>query len=189
MGVTESLALLEDLFSGQLEGHPLMVQQRDVDADVVPWLHHRAVRNEHWHAGRVVLLGDSAHTTHFSIGSGTRLALEDAQTLVAQLTAHGDDVEGALAEYESLRRAAIELAQRDAEYSARWLEEIQRYADLDASRFAALFHWRRSPFLAQMPPKPYYLLRSAIQDNEALRGAWRRVNTFRRGRYLQKHTR
>lgn len=192
LGAKESLALLEELFATQLEGHPLMVQGRDADTDVVPWLHYRAVRNEHWHVGRVALLGDAAHTTHFSIGSGTRLALEDAVTLADVLARHGggaDGVPAALAEYESLRRAAIQLAQRDAALSARWLEDVHRYADLGADRFAALFHWRRSPFLAQMPPRAYHRLRTAVEDSQALHAAWRRVNTFRRGRYVQRRIR
>jgi 2-polyprenyl-6-methoxyphenol hydroxylase-like FAD-dependent oxidoreductase len=192
MGAREALALLEETFAEQLDGHPLLVQDRDAERDVMPWRQHRAVRNERWQHRRVALLGDAAHTTHFSIGSGTRLAFEDGQTLTRSLARHGrrpDGVPAALADYESERRAAIKLAQRDAEYSARWLEEIHRFTHLDATRFAELFNWRLSPFLAQMPPKQYHLLRRTIQENEKLREAWQRANAFRRGRFVSRHTR
>ena len=61
--------------------------------------------------------------------------------------------------------------------------QIHRYTGLDAARFAALFNWRLSPFLAQLPPKPYHLLRRTIEENDALRGVWQRANSFRRSLY------
>jgi anthraniloyl-CoA monooxygenase len=191
MGAREALAVLEWTFAEQLDGHPLLIQDRDAERDTMPWRRHKAVRNEHWRHGRVALLGDAAHTTHFSIGSGTRLAFEDAQALARSLAHHDgspDRVPDALAEYESRRRAAVRLAQRDADYSALWLEQIHRFTNLDADRFAALFDCRLSPFLAKLPPKPYHLVRHTIQENDTLRAAWRRANAIRRGRFVSRHT-
>lgn len=191
LGGAATLRLLEGLFARPLQGGTLLLQERD--GDTVPWLHHRAVTNERWHlpagsAAPVALLGDAAHTTHFSIGSGTRLALDDAVALAAALGGHAT-LDAALAGYESSRRAAIELFQRDARLSARWLEEIDRYADLDAERFARLFHWRRSRFLVRVPPKPYHRLRSGIEDSRLLRDGWRRWQRWGRAQYVRRRAR
>ena len=80
------------------------------------WLNFTTVRNERWRHGNVVLLGDAAHTAHFSIGSGTKLAMEDALALAACLHEH-PDVEAALAAYEAERRPVVESTQRAAQAS------------------------------------------------------------------------
>jgi anthraniloyl-CoA monooxygenase len=86
------------------------------------------VRCESWRAGNVVLLGDAAHTAHFSIGSGTKMAMEDAAALVEALRERGpDDLEGALALYEARRRPEVERFQHAAETSQEWFENSARY--------------------------------------------------------------
>lgn len=186
LGVDESLKLLEDAFSELLEGHPLLVQVRD--EGVMPWLNFRTVRCDRWHVGNVALMGDAAHTTHFSIGSGTLLALGDALGLADALARHTNLAE-ALEEYGASRRAAVRLAQREASYSARWLEEVARYMPGDARRFGDLHRWRRSPFLAHMPPAAYYLLRRGLDENRLLRSVWGRVTSARRSRFLRRYAR
>jgi anthraniloyl-CoA monooxygenase len=84
------------------------------------------VRNGRWHWDNVVLVGDAAHTAHFSIGSGTKLAMEDAIALAGTLRTHRD-VPAALRAYEEQRRPEVERLQRAAEVSLRWFEETERY--------------------------------------------------------------
>ncbi|WP_432563466.1 bifunctional salicylyl-CoA 5-hydroxylase/oxidoreductase [Kineococcus sp. SYSU DK003] len=124
-----SLAFCEKIFSDVLDGHPLLGNNSG-------WLNFGVVRNERWSDGNVVLLGDAAHTAHFSIGSGTKLALEDAIALVAAVTAH-DTVEHALAAYEADRRPVVASLQRSAQTSLEWFEGAARYRDLDPAQFTA----------------------------------------------------
>ncbi|MEV8441665.1 FAD-dependent monooxygenase [Actinosynnema sp. NPDC051121] len=87
------------------------------------WGRFTSVRNDRWSDGNVVLLGDAAHTTHFSIGSGTKLAMEDAVALAISLTEH-PDLPDALAAYEAERKPAVERMQRVAEVSREWFERV-----------------------------------------------------------------
>jgi hypothetical protein len=103
LGLDDSIRRLEQLFEAQLDGHRLVAQAPA--GDRTPWLGFRTVTNERWHHGRVVLAGDAAHTTHFTIGSGTKLAIEDAIGLAAALGDHRD-LESALAAYEQRRKTA-----------------------------------------------------------------------------------
>jgi anthraniloyl-CoA monooxygenase len=155
LGRDESLELLEGIFERQLDGHPLMAGAGDPDR--TPWLNFRRVTNSRWHHDNVALMGDAAHTTHFTIGSGTRLALQDAIGLAAKLREE-QDVQSALAAYEKDRQATLRGSQREARYSARWFESIPRYIALDATGFATLFGRRRSRLLARTPPRAYYRL-------------------------------
>jgi anthraniloyl-CoA monooxygenase len=119
----------ERLFARRLDGHALLTN-RSV------WRRFPTVRNRRWHARNMVLLGDAAHTAHFSIGSGTKLAMEDAVALAAALDAESD-LPTALAAYERARRPAVESVQRAADTSLRWFEETERYFDkLDPLTFA-----------------------------------------------------
>jgi anthraniloyl-CoA monooxygenase len=115
----ETLAFGEGLFSAELKGHPLL-KNRSL------WRSFPTVRNARWHHGNVVLVGDAAHTAHFSIGSGTKLAMEDAIALVDALHRHRD-VSTALAAYERERRPQVESTQRAAQVSLQWFEETERY--------------------------------------------------------------
>ncbi|HUE90153.1 MAG TPA: FAD-dependent monooxygenase [Vicinamibacterales bacterium] len=126
---------LEELFAEELEGYPLIVN-RSV------WRQFPTVRVEPWSAGNVVLIGDAAHTAHFSVGSGTRLAMEDAvalrQAIVEQLAQGGDSngLRGALEAYEAVRRPKVESLQRAAQASLQWFEDTERYVQLPSKQFA-----------------------------------------------------
>jgi 2-polyprenyl-6-methoxyphenol hydroxylase-like FAD-dependent oxidoreductase len=158
----ESLSLLEGLFDEHLDGHPLWSKT------AATWLSFRTVTSEKWHHENTVLMGDAAHTTHFTIGSGTKLALEDAIALAARLN-EGVELQPALDAYEAERRTAMLPAQTDARFSAQWFENVPRYAGLDTERFFALLHERRSPLLPDLPPRLYYRLHQATHSVPALR--------------------
>ena len=123
-----TVAYLEELFREELEGHPLLAN-RSI------WRRFPTVRNTRWHAGNVVLLGDAAHTAHFSVGSGTKLAMEDAIALAAALRS-GRSVPDALAAYEADRRPQVESLQRAAQASLEWFEATERYQDTAPIQFA-----------------------------------------------------
>jgi 2-polyprenyl-6-methoxyphenol hydroxylase-like FAD-dependent oxidoreductase len=161
----DSIRLLEELFGRHLHGHALKSKVRSQGG--APWLNFRTVTNERWHADNIVLMGDAAHTTHFTIGSGTRLALEDAISLAARLQ-DATSVAVALERYEKERRAALLRTQSDARLSARWFESVPRYIDLDPPQVFALLRERRSPLLPRVSPRIYYRLYRATQRNAVL---------------------
>ncbi|MFF9283213.1 FAD-dependent monooxygenase [Streptomyces griseosporeus] len=168
----DSLALLEKLFAHVLDGRPL-IGRAPADAHA-PWLTFRTLTNQTWHRGNLVLLGDAAHTTHYSIGAGTTLALEDAIALAGALRAH-DALPQALAAYERERRAALLSVQSAARYSAQWYENLPRYIDLPPEQMFALLGQRHSPLLPYVPPQLYYRLDRAVGQLEALRRLKRRL--------------
>ena len=100
------------------------------------WINFVTVRNRRWCTENVVLLGDAAHTAHFSIGSGTKLAMEDAVALAWAFGSFGEDVFAATAAYEAERRPIVESTQRAAQASLDWFEGIDRYVDQDRRQFA-----------------------------------------------------
>ncbi|MEE4584575.1 bifunctional salicylyl-CoA 5-hydroxylase/oxidoreductase [Streptomyces antimycoticus] len=116
-----------ELFADALDGHRLF-------ANNSKWLNFTTVRNERWHHGNLVLIGDAAHTAHFSIGSGTKLAMEDALALAACLHEH-PDTEVALTAYETERRPVVESTQRAAQGSLEWFENIGMYAHQEPTQF------------------------------------------------------
>jgi anthraniloyl-CoA monooxygenase len=128
-------AFSEALFADELQGHRLLRNRSH-------WRRFVTVRNERWShriavGGRqvpLVLLGDAAHTAHFSIGSGTKLAMEDAIALAAALQAHADVGDAVLA-YETERRPLVESTQRAAQVSMQWFEETERYMRLEPIQF------------------------------------------------------
>ncbi|MFK4598856.1 bifunctional salicylyl-CoA 5-hydroxylase/oxidoreductase [Streptomyces pristinaespiralis] len=99
------------------------------------WTAFRTVVNERWSHGNIVLLGDAAHTAHFSIGSGTKLAVEDALALAACVEEQ-PDLPAALAAYETERRPVVESTQRAAAASLRWFEELAVHTDQPPRQFA-----------------------------------------------------
>ena len=123
-----SVQFCRELFAGALEGHSLV-------ANNSKWLNFVTVRNRSWCSENVVLLGDAAHTAHFSIGSGTKLAMEDAVGL-AWAFQSSDEVEAALAAYEAERRPIVESTQRAAQASLEWFEGISRYVGQERRQFA-----------------------------------------------------
>ncbi|MBD0329999.1 MAG: FAD-dependent monooxygenase [Thermoleophilia bacterium] len=125
----ESLAFCEQLFARELRGHELL-SNRSL------WMDFLKVENRTWHDGNVVVLGDAAHTAHFSIGSGTKLALEDAIALANALERRGWDVEAALVDYELERTPAVERTQTAASESAGYFRRVGSYAHLEPLQFA-----------------------------------------------------
>jgi anthraniloyl-CoA monooxygenase len=119
---------LERLFEDELQGHALQTN-RSI------WRRFPTVRNTRWYSGNVVLLGDAAHTAHFSVGSGTKLAMEDAIALAAALGA-GLSIPDALAIYEAGRKPQVESLQRAAQASLEWFESVERYHDTEPLQFA-----------------------------------------------------
>jgi len=123
-----TVAYLEQLFKEELQGHPLLAN-RSI------WRQFPTVKNARWHSGNVVLLGDAAHTAHFSVGSGTKLAMEDAIALAGALKER-TSIPEALAAYEAERRPAVESLQRAAQASLEWFESAERYQDMEPLQFA-----------------------------------------------------
>lgn len=162
----DCLSLLEKIFESQLDGHRL-IGQTSGEAHV-PWLNFHTVTNKHWYVGKTVLMGDAAHTTHFTIGSGTKLAIEDAIALADNLRCHGE-LKAALEAYERERRGAILQPQIAARFSAQWFENIPRYADLKPQQFATLLRRRRSPLLPHLSPQLYYWLYPTSREFRVLR--------------------
>ncbi len=115
----DTVAFAERLFARELEGHRIL-KNRSL------WRSFPTVRNARWRWRNVVLVGDAAHTAHFSIGSGTRLAMEDAIALAGALGRHRD-VASARAAYEEERRPQVESIQRAAQVSLEWFEQTERY--------------------------------------------------------------
>lgn len=108
---------------------------RALRANKSSWSAFRTVVNAHWSHGNTVLIGDAAHTAHFSIGSGTKLAVEDALALAACVEEQ-PDLPAALAAYETERRPVVASTQRAAAASLRWFEEVATYTDQPARQFA-----------------------------------------------------
>ncbi|MYR43138.1 bifunctional salicylyl-CoA 5-hydroxylase/oxidoreductase [Streptomyces sp. SID5910] len=123
-----STARCAKIFADALGGRPLRSNKS-------AWTTFRTVVNERWSHGNVVLLGDAAHTAHFSIGSGTKLAVEDALALAACLDEQ-PSLKEALAAYEEERRPVVASTQRAARASLEWFEDLARYVDEPPRRFA-----------------------------------------------------
>ncbi|WP_307672624.1 FAD-dependent monooxygenase [Streptomyces sp. V4I2] len=162
----DGLALLEKLFADVLDGHPLI--GRTSARAGAQWLNFRTLTNRTWHRDNLVLLGDAAHTTHYSIGAGTTLALEDAAALADALGAHST-LSQALARFERERKAQLLSLQSAARYSAQWYENLPRYIHLPPDRMFALLGQRHSPLLPHVPPQLYYRIDRAAGRLEALR--------------------
>lgn len=122
-----TVAILSDIFAAELGGHKL-IKNRSI------WRNFPTVRVGKWHTGNVVLLGDAVHTAHFSIGSGTKLAMEDAIILRDELLA-ARDVPSALASYEAKRRPEVESLQAAAQASLEWFEGTERYMKMAPVQF------------------------------------------------------
>lgn len=125
----QTVAFVARLFAAHLDGHRLLTN-RSV------WRVFPEIRCERWSDGNVVLLGDAVHTAHFSIGSGTKLAMEDAIALVDAFKAHGTaDVPKVLAAYEAARRPDVERLQAVARTSQAWFEQAERWVGQDPVQF------------------------------------------------------
>ncbi len=122
-----ALETCESLFSDHLDGHRLVGNNSK-------WLQFPTIKCGRWHHSNIVLLGDAAHTAHFSVGSGTKLAMEDAISLADWLSA-GVTLEEALAGYETERRPAVDSLQRAAKASLEWFEGADRYRGMEPEQF------------------------------------------------------
>jgi anthraniloyl-CoA monooxygenase len=127
----ETVAYLEKLYAPELEGHRLLTNKSI-------WRNFPIVTNETWHHDNIVLLGDAAHTVQFSIGSGTKVALEDA-TALAEAFAHHRAVPDALAAYEAARRPEVGRLQASALISLKWYENALRYNAMEPQQYVFSF--------------------------------------------------
>ena len=150
---------LEKLFENQIDGHRLVTNNSR-------WANFRTRRAARWRHGNIVLLGDAAHTAHFSVGSGTKMAMEDAIALAEALRQHPGDVATALSAYEAAARPSTEKIQNSARPSLSWWEHFGAYHDaLDPWQFS--FH-----FLS----RAINVSRLARRDRDYvahIRGCWR----------------
>ncbi len=140
----QSKAICEQVFATTLEGHPLLSNKS-------VWRNFPWIWNERWSFGNMVLIGDALHSAHFSIGSGTRLAFEDAIALTKALEAESD-IPAALARYQAERKPIVKKLVMAARTSADWYEKFPEHMKLDLMDFAYS-----------------YITRSGRIDNERLR--------------------
>lgn len=129
MSEEQSRVYCESIFSEELEGAHLVTNKST-------WRRFPVVSNQRWSVGNCVLVGDSLRTAHFSIGSGTRLALEDVQALTQSLLNHPGSVLDALAEFEALRRPIVDKLAGAATRSATWYENFPEHMKLGPWDFA-----------------------------------------------------
>lgn len=172
MPMADSVAILSDLFKDQLNGHPLFA--RLPDGTSASWQNFSTVSNERWHSGNVALIGDSAHTAHYSLGQGTKMALEDAVVLDDSLRRHAG-LTVALTAFEAQRKAELKRPLSEARCSAEWFENLPSYLGLKPHQFAALLESRRSPVIRILPPLASYYLRRATERSTVIRGMRDRV--------------
>jgi len=132
--VPGTIEFCERLFAPWLEGHALLANMAHLRGS--HWLNFPRVANETWVHDNIVLVGDAAHTAHFSIGSGTKLALEDAIALARSFDKHPANVPAALAAYEAERKIDVLRIQSAARNSTEWFENVARYAHLQPEQFA-----------------------------------------------------
>jgi anthraniloyl-CoA monooxygenase len=124
----EHIPIIEQIFTAELAGHPL-INNRSL------WRQFPTIHNETWVMDKVMLLGDAKATAHFSIGSGTKLAMEDGISLLEALQA-ADTVADALAIYDTDRRDEVAILQHTANVSLAWFEALERHCDLSPEQFA-----------------------------------------------------
>ena len=148
---------LEKLFAEDIAGEPLV-------ANNSRWANFRTRRTRTWHKGNVVLLGDAVHTAHFSVGSGTKMAMEDAITLVREINAHQDDLETAFTNYEAERQPLVAKIQKQAQGGLSWWEHFARYYNaFDPTQFTLHF-FSRSIGVEKIRQRDPQLVASAEQN-------------------------
>ncbi|WP_280477339.1 FAD-dependent monooxygenase [Nocardia asiatica] len=181
-----NLRVLEDIFVRPLDGRSLISKTR---GEVARWSRFPEITNKIWYHDNVVLVGDAAHTTHFTIGSGTRLAIVDAVVLAQNLYEHAE-VADALENYDAQRRAALRPIQAAARTSMAWFEHADRYLDRGAVQFAYAMAARHGP---QMPWRYQRHLLTQIPAVRKIRRAvdsgQRRWRAARRGELAMYQTR
>lgn len=133
LNLAQTIQACESMFAPWLQGHKLLSNASHQGHS--PWTNFVRVRNERWFHGNIVLIGDAAHSAHFSIGSGTKLAMEDAIVL-ARLLHAGIDQQAALQAYETERMTEALKLQNAARNSMEWFENVRRYVRLEPQQFA-----------------------------------------------------
>jgi 2-polyprenyl-6-methoxyphenol hydroxylase-like FAD-dependent oxidoreductase len=129
MGEAESLAYCEEAFAEDLQGHKLLSNKSN-------WFRYTIVKNERWHHRKIVLIGDALRTGHPSVGSGTRLAMQDSIALFDAYKTCGADVPGMLDEFVKIRKPGSDALQQAAIKSTEWYENLGPKLDLDPISFA-----------------------------------------------------
>jgi 2-polyprenyl-6-methoxyphenol hydroxylase-like FAD-dependent oxidoreductase len=165
MDEAATIARCEAVFADDLEGHGI-VSNRSY------WRQFPVLSNERWSSKNVVLLGDALRTVHFSIGSGTRLAMEDAIALGKAFAEHGDDVSAALESFETHRRPTTDKLLNAANTSLRWYEDMERWIELPPMRFAHSYMTRTGRVSDEQLDRVAPRFMSAYRDDLA-----RAVNT------------
>ncbi|HEX8533584.1 MAG TPA: bifunctional salicylyl-CoA 5-hydroxylase/oxidoreductase [Allosphingosinicella sp.] len=135
MDQPEAIAICERIFAKYLDGHSLRSNAQHLPGPQA-WLNFRRIICERWSYRNLILLGDAAHTAHFSIGSGTKLALEDAIKLAEVLNRPGLSREAALEEYREERNVEVLKLQNSARNSTEWFETLDRYLHFEPIQFA-----------------------------------------------------
>lgn len=125
----DTIKKLSEIFAEELDGHPLISNKSH-------WRQFPHVTNEKWYNGNIVLLGDAKATAHYSIGSGTKLAMECAIGLADSIIEHKTNKAKAFAQYEKLRRNRVEMIQHAANVSLDWFENMDRHINHDFMQFA-----------------------------------------------------
>jgi anthraniloyl-CoA monooxygenase len=131
----EAISLSERIFAKHLDGHALMSNAQHLPGPEA-WINFRRIVCNRWSYRNLILLGDAAHTAHFSIGSGTKLALEDAIKLAEVLNRPGLAREQALEEYQAERNLEVLKLQNSARNSTEWFETLERYLHFEPIQFA-----------------------------------------------------
>jgi anthraniloyl-CoA monooxygenase len=171
LGPTAGLHVMQDVFADALHGHRLLEPSGGLGT--APWSHFRGIDNRTWRRHNLVLMGDAAHTTHFGIGAGTVLAVEDAVALAETLRS-ADDLPVALSAYDVRRRAALMPVQEMARRSMKWFETIDTGSVDDPVSFAYSLLDRRGDQAAWQ-----YRLHLATQI-DGVRRVRRRLTSARR---------
>lgn len=125
----DTIAKLKEIFKEELDGHGLISNRSH-------WRQFPVITNEKWNAGNIVLLGDSKATAHYSIGSGTKLAMECAIALADSVIRHTTNTQAVFAHYEKLRRNRVEMIQHAANVSLQWFEDMDRHIKHPFMQFA-----------------------------------------------------
>ncbi|PSP67660.1 bifunctional salicylyl-CoA 5-hydroxylase/oxidoreductase [Halobacteriales archaeon QS_1_69_70] len=124
----DALAYFEDLFTDHLDGHGL-------ESKLYTWRRFPEVSCDSWSTEDIVLLGDAAHTVHFTVGSGTKLAMEDAIALTGAFREHGDDLGAVFDAFETARRPQVATLQDMGRRSQRFFENVERYIEQEPRQF------------------------------------------------------
>lgn len=165
LGPAETIQRLNEIFRAHVPStglRPLGAAAREH----ITWEQFRRVTNGRWIRDRTALIGDAAHTTHFSVGSGTRYAMEDGAVLARALGTSAT-VEAALAQYERQRLPRMRELQRSSLRSARFFEDLPRFIERPEADFIRLLQKRRSPLVRHLPGRTFVI---ASRTADLLRG-------------------